>query len=121
MLLILAKLYYASSQARLTIMQVNILEAKNRLSELLKCAQVGEEVIIASRGRPIVQLVPLGSETDAKPQKGSGAALVKWLKERDALGPRVTIAATKRLRLTYKRLATRGIDLFGQLHLNLCT
>jgi prevent-host-death family protein len=71
-------------------MQVNILEAKNRLSELLKCVQAGEEVIIANRGQPIVQLVPIGADTDTTPPKGCGAALVKWLKERNSLGPHVT-------------------------------
>jgi hypothetical protein len=31
--------------------QVNILEAKNRLSRLIKAAQAGEDVVIANRGR----------------------------------------------------------------------
>lgn len=61
-------------------MQVNILEAKTRLSELLKCAQAGEEVIIANRGRPIMRLVPIDAENDAVPARGSGAALAAWLK-----------------------------------------
>ncbi|WEX07796.1 type II toxin-antitoxin system prevent-host-death family antitoxin [Chelativorans sp. AA-79] len=38
-------------------MQVNILEAKNRLSELVKTAAAGEEVIIANRGKPVAKLV----------------------------------------------------------------
>ena len=41
-------------------MQVNILEAKNRLSQLIKSAQAGEEVVIANRGTPMVRLVPAG-------------------------------------------------------------
>ena len=36
-------------------MQVNILEAKNRLSQLIKSAQRGEEVVIANRGEPVAQ------------------------------------------------------------------
>jgi len=39
-------------------MQVNILEAKNRLSQLVKRAQAGEEIIIANRGQPVARLVP---------------------------------------------------------------
>jgi prevent-host-death family protein len=39
-------------------MQVNMLEAKNQLSKLVKAAVSGEEVIIASHGQPQVQLVP---------------------------------------------------------------
>jgi len=39
-------------------MQVNMLEAKNQLSKLVKAAVSGEEVIIASNGQPQVRLVP---------------------------------------------------------------
>jgi prevent-host-death family protein len=39
-------------------MQVNMLEAKNQLSKLVKAAVAGEEVIIASNGQPQVRLVP---------------------------------------------------------------
>jgi|LNAP01.1.fsa_nt_gb prevent-host-death family protein len=38
-------------------MQVNILEAKNQLSKLVKAALAGEEVIIARNGTPVVRLV----------------------------------------------------------------
>src|SRR5258707_98144 len=37
-------------------MQVNIFEAKNRLSQLIKSVQAGEEVVIANRGEPVAQL-----------------------------------------------------------------
>ena len=40
-------------------MQVNILDAKNRLSQLVKVAQGGEEVVIANRGQPVARLVGL--------------------------------------------------------------
>jgi prevent-host-death family protein len=40
-------------------MQVNMLEAKNQLSRLVKAAQAGEEVIIANHGVPAVRLQPL--------------------------------------------------------------
>lgn len=39
-------------------MQVNMLEAKNQLSKLVKAAVSGEEVIIASHGQAQVRLVP---------------------------------------------------------------
>jgi prevent-host-death family protein len=38
-------------------MKVNILEAKNQLSRLVKAALAGEEVVIANNGRPVVRLV----------------------------------------------------------------
>jgi prevent-host-death family protein len=40
-------------------MQVNILEAKNQLSKLVKAATAGEDVVIASNGTPLVRLVPI--------------------------------------------------------------
>ncbi|WP_309083687.1 type II toxin-antitoxin system prevent-host-death family antitoxin [Chelativorans sp.] len=49
-------------------MQVNILEAKNRLSELVKTAAAGEEVIIANRGKPVAKLVK-AEETGKVPAK----------------------------------------------------
>lgn len=38
--------------------QVNMLEARNQLSRLVKAALAGEEVIIASHGKAQVKLVP---------------------------------------------------------------
>lgn len=40
-------------------MKVNMLEAKNQLSRLVKDAIAGEDVVITSNGEPIVRLVPL--------------------------------------------------------------
>ncbi|HTW51146.1 MAG TPA: type II toxin-antitoxin system prevent-host-death family antitoxin [Stellaceae bacterium] len=60
-------------------MQVNILEAKNKLSQLVKRAQAGEEVVIANRGEPVVRLVPVErGSLDAG--KGNGKRIVAWLK-----------------------------------------
>ena len=38
-------------------MQMNVLEAKAKLSELLAAAEAGEEVVIARKGVPAVRLV----------------------------------------------------------------
>jgi len=40
-------------------MRVNMLEAKNRLSRLVKDALAGEDIVIASNGEPMVRLVPV--------------------------------------------------------------
>ena len=51
-------------------MQVNILEAKNGLSQLLKRAQAGEDVVIANRGQPVARLVavsPADQGSDGAP------------------------------------------------------
>jgi prevent-host-death family protein len=63
----------------LAMKQVNILEAKNQLSKLIKAAQAGEEVIIANRGKPVVRLVADGH--DVQPAKGSPQAFAAWLKK----------------------------------------
>jgi prevent-host-death family protein len=43
-------------------MQVNMHEAKTRLSELVAAAERGEEVLIARNGRPAVRLVAVTQE-----------------------------------------------------------
>ena len=40
-------------------MKVNMLEAKNHLSRLVKDALAGEDIVIASNGEPMVRLVPV--------------------------------------------------------------
>jgi prevent-host-death family protein len=52
-------------------MEVNVQEAKTRLSDLLARAQRGEEVIIARAGIPVVRLVPV----EATPPRRFGMAL----------------------------------------------
>jgi len=41
--------------------QVNIYEAKTRLSQLLDQAVAGDEVVIARNGRPLARLVPVAA------------------------------------------------------------
>ncbi len=60
-------------------MQVNILEAKNRLSRLIKAALAGEEVVIANRGQPMVRLVPAEKGSADAAERGSGRAILAWL------------------------------------------
>ncbi len=63
-------------------MQVNILEAKNRLSQLIKSAQAGEEVVIANRGKPVVQLTRIqGEGHDSSGRKGNAQAILQWLED----------------------------------------
>ena len=47
-------------------MQVNIYEAKTRLSDLVDQASRGETVIIAKAGTPLAKLVPLASGSKRK-------------------------------------------------------
>jgi prevent-host-death family protein len=63
-------------------MQVNVLEAKNNLSRLIRSAQAGHEVVIAHRGVPVVRLVPTAPGTDATQRlpARTGQALLDWLR-----------------------------------------
>jgi prevent-host-death family protein len=54
-------------------MQVNIYEAKTRLSELVEQAHAGATVIIAKAGTPMAKLVPL----DAGPKRKIVYGLLK--------------------------------------------
>lgn len=42
--------------------QVSVHDARNNLSRLIKAAQAGEDVVIASHGKPMVRLVPVAAE-----------------------------------------------------------
>jgi len=46
--------------------QVNIHEAKTRLSQLLARVKDGEEIIIAKAGKPIARLVPIVERPDQR-------------------------------------------------------
>lgn len=59
-------------------MQANILDAKNRLSQLIKSAQAGEDVVIANRGEPVARLVPVRGKLGVK-DPGSPRAILAWL------------------------------------------
>lgn len=62
-------------------MQVNILEAKNRLSSLIKLMQAGEEVVIANRGEPVARLVPADKGAPSG-RVGSAAYILEGLEKR---------------------------------------
>ena len=61
-------------------MQINMLDAKNQLSKLVKSALAGEEVIIASNGEPQVKLVPCTAAPGLK-NKGVLAGKLKKVDE----------------------------------------
>jgi prevent-host-death family protein len=61
-------------------MQVNVLEAKNRLSQLIKAAQAGEDVVIANRGEPVVRLVPARTPVAAGVNRGASRVILDWVR-----------------------------------------
>jgi prevent-host-death family protein len=60
---------------------VNILDARNRLSQLIAAAGEGADVVIAKRGKPIVRLVAV----DDSPST-TAAAAAQWLVANHAPG-----------------------------------
>lgn len=58
-------------------MEVNILEAKNRLSQLIKLVEAGEEVVIVNRGEPVARLVP--TRERPVPAAGTAQTILSWL------------------------------------------
>ena len=59
-------------------MRVTILEAKNRLAELVKAARDGEEVIITNRGEPVVRVVLAATEEPRS--AGDPERILAWKK-----------------------------------------
>lgn len=57
-------------------MQVNVHEAKTRLSHLLQLVESGEKVVIARHGKPIAELVPAGKSGGLKLGTGSPELLL---------------------------------------------
>ena len=63
-------------------MQMNILEARNRLSQLIKSVQAGEEVVIANRGEPVARLVRAEKRgRGAARSSGNARDILDWLEE----------------------------------------
>jgi prevent-host-death family protein len=62
-------------------MQVNIREAKNQLSKLVRAALNGDEVIIANHGKPMVRLVKMAGQPKTRgfgAMKGQIAMAADW-------------------------------------------
>jgi prevent-host-death family protein len=55
-------------------LQINVAEAKAKLSELLDRALAGEEIVIARAGKPLARLVPVAERPMRKPGAWRGWA-----------------------------------------------
>ena len=54
--------------------QINIAEAKAKLSELIDRALAGEKIVVARAGKPLIRLVPVSRPTKRKPGAWRGWA-----------------------------------------------
>jgi prevent-host-death family protein len=50
-------------------MRISVTDAKGRLTELVRLAEAGEEVVLTRHGRPMVRLAPIQSRPDAKARR----------------------------------------------------
>jgi prevent-host-death family protein len=66
-------------------MQVGMHEAKTKLSQLVERAEAGEEVIIARRGKPAVQLVPVEPTGSLADVRGAWRGRVRVAEDFDEL------------------------------------
>jgi len=60
--------------------KVNVLEAKNRLSELIRSVQAGEDVVIANRGEPVARLIAVKGAGRSQAERGRAGVILDWLK-----------------------------------------
>jgi prevent-host-death family protein len=55
--------------------EVGVFDAKNRLSELLRRAETGEEIAITNRGRVVARLVPPHPAIDREAARATAARI----------------------------------------------
>lgn len=63
-------------------MEMNIYEAKTKLSQLIERAMSGEEVIIAKAGKPMVKLVRV--DLPSKRTLGAASGMIQYSENWDA-------------------------------------
>ena len=69
-------------------MQVNMHEAKTRLSKLVELVERGERVVIARNGRPVAELIPYAQTTGRR--KGGQLKGKVWISpDFDAPSPEI--------------------------------
>jgi prevent-host-death family protein len=68
-------------------MEVAVRDLKDRLSEFLRRAQRGEEILVTSHGRPIVRIVGLGATSGGDSEAEAVARLraLPWVRAGDGL------------------------------------
>ena len=76
----------------MTIMTVNVHEAKTQLSQLLLRISMGEEVVIAKAGKPVARLIPFAAQP-VRRAAGSAVGQVWMAPDFDAPLPDDILAA----------------------------
>lgn len=68
-------------------MKVSVTDAKGQLTELVRRAEAGDEVILTRRGHPAVRLVPVKPMRDAKARRVLLESVRKAGAAKASLGP----------------------------------
>ena len=68
-------------------MELSVTEAKARLTELVRRAEAGEEVLLTRHGQPAVKLTPATQRPDAEKRRAAIAAARSAAESRRADGP----------------------------------
>ena len=68
-------------------MEVKVSDAKGRLTDLVRRAEAGEEVVITRRGRPTVRLVPVSSALTSEEKAARIDAIVADAQNKLLPGP----------------------------------
>lgn len=68
-------------------MQVSVSEAKGQLTELVRRAEAGDEVVLTRHGHPAVRLVPVKRVADAKSRRALLKAVRASAAEKASTGP----------------------------------
>ena len=68
-------------------MEVKVSDAKGRLTDLVRRAEAGEEVVLTRRGRPAVRLVPVSRSLTSEEKAARIAAIVDDAQRKIRPGP----------------------------------
>jgi prevent-host-death family protein len=68
-------------------MEIAVSEAKGRLTDLVRRAEAGEEVVLTRHGQPAVQLTPVSRKSADKVRARRRAAIERVIREARERGP----------------------------------
>lgn len=68
-------------------MQISVTEAKGRLTELLRLAEAGDEVILTRHGQPVARLVPVKSARNPLTRRAAIQAIQEAASRKAVPGP----------------------------------
>lgn len=68
-------------------MEIAVSEAKGQLSELVRKANAGEEILLTRHGQPIARIVPVQSRPGAEEKRGILRAVRESARSRIEAGP----------------------------------